>query len=103
MVNLGFDPETGRGVCQMCRIAETTGQTTHPAGWMGVSVMKWDRLHQTIQYQMLNSRHYNAIILHIGGNDIMNNKQIDIIKAIQTEINYIVLHSFFPSLLFVWC
>ena len=68
---------------------------------MGASGMKWEKLLQTVQYQMLHRRNPDILILHLGSNDIDTIKQTKLMQSIMKDITYI--HSTFPASVLVWC
>ena len=62
--------------------------------WLGKSGMHWDQLQDVIQLEMLNRAPPAMIVIHLGGNDLVEVKQATLIKKISKDMAYI--NSIFP-------
>ena len=62
--------------------------------------MKWDDLKSKIQYILLQKAKPYMLIIHLGGNSVVDTKQRTITRKIETDINY--LYSLFDETIIVW-
>ena len=68
--------------------------------WFGSRGMHWYDLRPKVQWEMLNRPPSVMLVIHVGGNDLVNISQAKMMKKITKDIKYI--HSVFPSSYLVW-
>lgn len=68
--------------------------------WFGKGGMTWDDLKAKIQFLMMHMSTPLMIVIHVGGNSVVEKKLGTIIRSIDRDISYIA--SLFPSTLLVW-
>lgn len=67
---------------------------------MGTSGMHWNQLLSTLQLKMMFNPPPALILIHLGGNDLVNIKQAKFMKLIRRDLSYVA--SVFPHAYIVW-
>ena len=62
--------------------------------------MHWNNLRPKVQWEMLIRPPPVMLVIHVGGNDLVNIRQAKMMKRITKDIKYI--HSVFPSSYLEW-
>ena len=71
---------------------------TSPLVWKQRNAL--ERPEPKVQWEMLNRPPPVMLVIHVGGNDLVNISQAKMMKKITKDIKYI--HSVFPSSYLVW-
>ena len=82
------------------RNLKNLGLTNHQVHWIGKSGMHWNQLLSTLQFNMLYNPSPALILIHVGGNDLVNIKQGKLMKTVKNDLKYI--SSVFPNVSLVW-
>lgn len=68
--------------------------------WFGNKGMHWHELLPKLQHKILFHPRPSMILIHVGGNDLVQVKQVKLMKRIKKDLKYIA--AVFPSIFVVW-
>lgn len=76
------------------------GLSDNKVHWMGTSEMHWNQLLPTLHLKMMFNTPPTVLLIHLGGNDLVDIKQAKLMKSMRKDLKYI--GSVFPNAYLVW-